>query len=79
MVEYERLPSLQGGADGLVVCNTTITRPQTLKSVNKCEVGGLSGKPLRDMATHTISDMYRLTKGKSDTVAERERKGERDE
>ena len=28
-------------------------------------MGGLSGPPLRDMATETISDMYLLTGGKS--------------
>ncbi|KAL5466757.1 hypothetical protein EMCRGX_G030906 [Ephydatia muelleri] len=53
----------KGGADGLIVCNTTVTRPQTLRSAQKCERGGLSGAPLRDLATSTISDMYRLTKG----------------
>lgn len=53
----------KGGADGLVVCNTTVTRPETLQSTHKNEMGGLSGAPVRDMATSTISDMYRLTKG----------------
>ena len=28
------------------------------------QVGGLSGKPLYDLSTATLSDMYRLTKGK---------------
>ena len=28
------------------------------------QVGGLSGKPLFDLSTAALSDMYRLTKGK---------------
>ncbi|XP_042209309.1 dihydroorotate dehydrogenase (quinone), mitochondrial-like isoform X2 [Homarus americanus] len=47
--------------DGLIVSNTTVTRPTSLQSPDKEEVGGLSGQPLRTMATHAIRDMYRLT------------------
>ena len=50
--------------DGLIVSNTTISRPDSLKSTLKSETGGLSGKPLKSLATQTISDMFRLTKGK---------------
>ncbi|CAN7982746.1 unnamed protein product, partial [Ixodes hexagonus] len=49
--------------DGLVVCNTTIGRPPDLRSEHKHEAGGLSGKPLTDLSTKTIADMYHLTKG----------------
>nr|CAG4651945.1 EOG090X08P9 [Triops cancriformis] len=49
--------------DGLIVTNTTISRPLTLQSSCKSEVGGLSGEPLKDLSTHTIRDMYRLTNG----------------
>ncbi|XP_037515869.1 dihydroorotate dehydrogenase (quinone), mitochondrial isoform X4 [Rhipicephalus sanguineus] len=49
--------------DGLVVCNTTISRPSSLRSENRTQPGGLSGRPLRDLSTQTISDLYRLTKG----------------
>ena len=45
--------------------NTTITRPETLKSTNKMEKGGLSGKPLTELSTSTVRDMYKLTNGKS--------------
>ena len=45
--------------------NTTITRPDTLKSTNKMETGGLSGKPLTELSTSTVRDMYKLTNGKS--------------
>ena len=43
--------------------NTTVARPETLQSSNKKETGGLSGKPLTEMSTQTVSDMYRLTEG----------------
>lgn len=54
----------QGGADGLIVSNTTVVRPTQLKCHKLArEGGGLSGEPLRDMATQVIGDMYTLTKG----------------
>lgn len=56
---------LQGGVDGLIVTNTTVQRPSTLKSKHKGEAGGLSGEPLKDMSTSVVRDMYRLTKGNS--------------
>lgn len=49
--------------DGLIVCNTTVSRPDSLQSKHQSEQGGLSGKPLNDLSTRTIADMYRLTKG----------------
>jgi len=49
--------------DGLIVSNTTISR-EGLKSPHSIEIGGLSGKPLREKATETIFDMYKLTEGK---------------
>lgn len=51
--------------DGLIVSNTTISRPDSLKSLDKNETGGLSGKPLKSLATQTIKDMYRLTEGRT--------------
>ena len=43
--------------------NTTISRPLTLKSGHKTERGGLSGEPLKELATQTIRDMHTLTNG----------------
>lgn len=40
--------------DGLIVSNTTISRPETLASVNKNEQGGLSGKPLAQLSTEIL-------------------------
>ncbi|XP_013772243.1 dihydroorotate dehydrogenase (quinone), mitochondrial-like [Limulus polyphemus] len=50
--------------DGLVISNTTISYPMGLTSSLKKESGGLSGKPLKDLATVTVAEMYRLTQGK---------------
>nr|XP_033798216.1 dihydroorotate dehydrogenase (quinone), mitochondrial isoform X2 [Geotrypetes seraphini] len=52
------------GIDGIIVTNSTISRPESLQNSLKLESGGLSGNPLRDMATQTIREMYSLTKGK---------------
>ncbi len=49
--------------DGLIVSNTTVSRPSTLVNSHRVERGGLSGEPLRELATQTISDMYSLTQG----------------
>ncbi|MFX8805379.1 quinone-dependent dihydroorotate dehydrogenase, partial [Acinetobacter baumannii] len=34
------------GLDGLIVSNTTLARPESLRSPHKREAGGLSGRPL---------------------------------
>ncbi|XP_074142183.1 dihydroorotate dehydrogenase (quinone), mitochondrial isoform X2 [Sminthopsis crassicaudata] len=52
------------GIDGLIITNTTVSRPASLQGALRSEVGGLSGKPLRDMATQAVSEMYLLTQGK---------------
>jgi dihydroorotate dehydrogenase len=50
--------------DGLIVTNTTITRPTSLQSRHHAERGGLSGKPLFALSTQTLRDIYGLSKGK---------------
>ncbi|XP_066503975.1 dihydroorotate dehydrogenase (quinone), mitochondrial [Hoplias malabaricus] len=52
------------GVDGLIVSNTTISRPETLQDPNRNEIGGLSGQPLKEMSTQVVREMYSLTKGK---------------
>lgn len=49
--------------DGLIVSNTTVTRPSSLKNTSAHEKGGLSGKPLFALATDTLRDVYRLSGG----------------
>ena len=48
-----------------------IQRPESLKSRSKSEAGGLSGRPLKAMATKCVSDMYTLTKGQVAIIAVR--------
>jgi dihydroorotate dehydrogenase len=55
--------ALRTGLDGLIVCNTTVGRSPDLKSraTNDAkvvdEIGGLSGAPLRDIATQCIGEV----------------------
>ncbi|KDO21044.1 dihydroorotate oxidase [Saprolegnia parasitica CBS 223.65] len=50
--------------DGLIVSNTTISRPESLHSEHKGETGGLSGAPVKDISTKVLHSMYALTQGK---------------
>ncbi|XP_037733980.1 dihydroorotate dehydrogenase (quinone), mitochondrial isoform X2 [Chelonia mydas] len=52
------------GVDGLVVTNTTTSRPSSLRGTLRAEPGGLSGRPLRALSTQTVREMYALTQGK---------------
>ena len=45
--------------------NTTVQRPDSLRSKSKDETGGLSGEPLRIPSTQLIAEMYRYTEGKN--------------
>lgn len=56
--------ALQGGVAGFIASNTTITRDNLRSTALAAEAGGLSGKPLRDMATATVRRVFRVTKGK---------------
>lgn len=49
--------------DGLIVSNTTIARPATLKSAHAKETGGLSGAPLFQPSTDVLRTMRKLTGG----------------
>lgn len=57
------LMSLANNINGLVVSNSTIDRPNTLRSKFKNEVGGLSGKPLFLKSTLMLKKIYNLTNG----------------
>ena len=48
--------------DGLIVSNTTITRP-VMRSAHAAETGGLSGAPLRDLAQQRLIDFRKATGG----------------
>ena len=49
--------------DGLVVSNTSKSRPNTLLSPHKNEMGGLSGRPIKEIAHRTLHQVYQLTNG----------------
>ncbi|MDD4616846.1 MAG: quinone-dependent dihydroorotate dehydrogenase [Alphaproteobacteria bacterium] len=51
--------------DGMIVSNTTATRPPSVKSSPLAhQRGGLSGKPLFEMSTKLLGYMYQATGGK---------------
>ena len=57
--------ALETAIDGLIISNTTIARPETLKHQDVAkEMGGLSGKPLFEMSTAVLSGMYQRLDGK---------------
>ena len=56
--------SLTTGIDGIIIGNTTLDRPETLRSPEKGEGGGLSGKPLLTKSTECLAGFWRLTEGK---------------
>ena len=55
--------TLKYGIDGLILTNTTIGCRNGLKTASKIEYGGLSGKPLFELSTRVLGDMYQLTDG----------------
>jgi dihydroorotate dehydrogenase len=51
------------GVAGLIISNTTITRPD-LKSAKRDEVGGLSGRPLFVPSTKMLARAYKMSGGR---------------
>ena len=51
-----------GAVDGVIISNTTLSRP-SLVSNHADEAGGLSGRPLRSLATRQLARFFVLTKG----------------
>ncbi len=50
--------------DGMIVSNTTVTRPTTLREVGKAmEQGGLSGKPLFPLSTRMLAETFVRAEG----------------
>lgn len=50
--------------DGMIVSNTTLARPESLRSTHKAETGGLSGAPLMTRSTEVLMKLYRTTQGR---------------
>jgi len=52
------------GLDGMIVGNTTVTRPASLREVTKAkEAGGLSGRPIFPLATRMLAETYVRVEG----------------
>jgi dihydroorotate dehydrogenase len=52
------------GIEGMIVSNTTIDRPATLRNAALAkEAGGLSGKPLFEASTHILAQTYLRVEG----------------
>ncbi len=60
--------AIEGGIDGLIVSNTTITRP-VLRSKHAAETGGLSGAPLRALAMTALQGFAAATGGQLPLIA----------
>jgi dihydroorotate dehydrogenase len=56
--------ALGTGLDGLIMGNTTLSRPAGLVSRDRGETGGLSGRPLMPLSTERLGALYRLTEGR---------------
>jgi dihydroorotate dehydrogenase len=56
--------ALATGIDGLIIGNTTLARPATLRSRYRGEAGGLSGRPLMESSTECLRKFYRATEGR---------------
>lgn len=53
---------------GLIVSNTTLARPESLRSSHKSETGGLSGAPLFHASTHVLREFARNLGGAFDLI-----------
>ncbi len=49
--------------DALIATNTTVARPESLKSTHRDQAGGLSGAPVKEMSTACIREFYRHLQG----------------
>lgn len=51
------------GIDGIIVANTTIARPRSLRDPAAREEGGLSGRPLFSLSTRMLAETYLRAEG----------------
>ncbi|MCJ7421326.1 quinone-dependent dihydroorotate dehydrogenase [Sphingomicrobium astaxanthinifaciens] len=61
--------ALASKIDGIIVSNTTIERPEGLRSAHAQETGGLSGRPLKAKALEALRAFAAATKGKIPLIA----------
>mmetsp|Transcript_27415 Transcript_27415/g.68790 ORF Transcript_27415/g.68790 Transcript_27415/m.68790 type:complete len:449 (+) Transcript_27415:1248-2594(+) len=60
------LVALEEGVDAIVVGNTTVSRPESLRGDPAviAEAGGLSGAPLKELSNRVLKEMYEATGGR---------------
>ena len=56
--------AIEEGAAGLIISNTTISRPPALQGRNALQAGGLSGAPLFSRSTEMLGRAARLAQGR---------------
>ena len=54
--------AVSSGISGIIVSNTTVSRPPNLTDNNKNEVGGLSGAPLFELSTKKLAQTFLAAK-----------------
>jgi dihydroorotate dehydrogenase len=52
------------GFDGVIAGNTTLSRPDDLRSGHRAEAGGLSGAPLMERATRVLAAFHAASRGR---------------
>ncbi len=60
--------ALDFAVDGLILGNSTLSRPPDLKGRHRGQAGGLSGRPLFALSTSVLADFARLTQGRMTLV-----------
>ena len=60
---------LDHGIDALIVSNTTLDRPETLRSPHRTEAGGLSGAPLKPRARAALRAAAEASAGRMPLIA----------
>ncbi len=61
--------ALDHGIDALIVANTTLDRPEALRSPQRGEAGGLSGAPLKDRASAALRAAAEASAGRLPLIA----------
>jgi len=60
---------LKHGIAGLIIGNTTLSRPSSLRAANRGEAGGLSGAPLAPLALQRLKDFNAVARGALPLIA----------
>lgn len=61
--------AVEGGASGIIVNNTTVSRPHSLTSPQAAETGGLSGRPLAQLAVQMLTRIVPLVRSRMAVIS----------